>query len=216
MAYHNINIDTLKVTVHSTGSQADRGGIVRTMGDEDVPLIREYGGWHTQPTGMEDGIANIGTGTELSGLARRVLMVIAIHRVMEKKNMNPGISASTICSKSVIPVTGFTGMYVYFKLGLRKDRLDIASFTINHDIINDWGTACKTYKTMSKELNEIPKLVENINKEYKKIRKKAERMMFRNRYEDTETRVEVAVAVSENDAEGEDIPCPETGLIQHS
>jgi hypothetical protein len=180
-AKHNINIDTLKVSPTADEGQFAKGGIVRIMDGTKVTLISEYGGWNAKPTGMEEGILNIKEGLELSSYAKKVLMLIAIYRVMEKRDMNPGISASSICNKSVIPVTGFTGMYVYFSLGMRKDRIDTHHFTINHDVVSSWQTVAETYKTMSEQINHIPKLIENINKEYIKVKKKAERMMFKSK-----------------------------------
>lgn len=181
MDKYNMDIDTLNIVKIQGDSQFTKGSLTRRFKGDDVSLVTEYNGWNSKTSSMDEAILNIKDGIELSGGAKRLLMVIAIYRVLEKSGITPLISANYICDKSTIPVMGFTGMYIYFKLGLRKDRVDTSYFTINHEIINNWQDATEKYKKMSSQLAKIPKLISNMNKEYKKIKAKVERMMFKNK-----------------------------------
>lgn len=171
---YNIDIDTLRVYANDGKHPYFNGSVTREIGGEHTDLISDYdSSWGAKTSSFQDAMNNILNSKKPNSSSTRLLMLIAIYNTMVGKyGSKVGLSSSgNLCGKTYIPVTGFTGMYVYFKLGITQDKVSLKKFTIDHDIQELWEPASKKYREMSKQIDGMPAFITKINKEYKKLKK---------------------------------------------
>jgi hypothetical protein len=170
--HYSIDINTLHIAEMDTESVFGRGSVVEKLEDGTTKcILTSYRTYHMDDSTISAAILAIKGGLEIPSTSCRLLMIIAIYKILAKKGIKSTFSSNNICAQSSIPVTGFSGMYVYFKLGIRADRVELNYFTIDHAIANNWQDASDKYKLMSSQITKMPSMIKAINTEYKRIKK---------------------------------------------